>query len=155
MANYHGKLIVGGYFTSAGGAPANYIASWDGNVWSPLGTGVDRYVHALAVYQGTLLAGGEFTTAGNKASAYLAEWTRPEDCCVCPTLGNVDESDDCLVTMGDLTVLIDHLFVTLTPLVCPLSGNVDLSTDELVTMSDLTVMIDHLYITLTPLPVCP
>jgi hypothetical protein len=57
--------------------------------------------------------------------------------------------------MGDLTVMIDNLFITLTPLICPEAGNVDLSTDGLVTMGDLTVMIDNLFITLTPLPPCP
>jgi hypothetical protein len=76
-------------------------------------------------------------------------------CCVCPTLGNIDESADCLITMGDLTVLIDNLFITLTPLSCPQDGNVDLSPDLLVTMSDLTVLIDNLFITLAPLPACP
>ncbi len=41
-------------------------------------------------------------------------------CCSCRRLGNVDRSRDCLVTMSDLTVLIDHLFITLTPLpACP------------------------------------
>jgi hypothetical protein len=39
-------------------------------------------------------------------------------CCTFPTLGNVDGSLDSLVTMGDLTVLIDHLFITLAPLSC-------------------------------------
>jgi hypothetical protein len=76
-------------------------------------------------------------------------------CCVCPTVGNVDESADCLVTMSDLTVLIDNLFITLTPLVCPEAGNVDQSPDGLITMSDLTVLIDNLFITLAPLPPCP
>jgi hypothetical protein len=76
-------------------------------------------------------------------------------CCTAFGMGNVDQSTDGLVTMGDLTVMIDHLFITLTPLACPEAGNVDLSTDELVTMSDLTVMIDNLFITLTPLPPCP
>lgn len=77
----------------------------------------------------------------------------PPHCC--ETMGNIDRSTDNLVTMGDLTVLIDHLFITLTPLDCLEEGNVDLSTDGLVTMGDLTVMIDHLFITLTPLPACP
>ena len=77
------------------------------------------------------------------------------DCCTCPTLGNVDGSVDCLVTMGDLTVLIDHLFISLTPLLCNQDGNVDLSEDCLVTMGDLTVLIDHLFISLIELPLCP
>jgi len=77
------------------------------------------------------------------------------DACCCLFIGNIDRSPDGLVTMGDLTVLIDHLFITLTLLPCPEEGNVDLSTDGLVTMGDLTVLIDHLFITLTPLPPCP
>jgi len=76
-------------------------------------------------------------------------------CCVDPTRGNLDGSPDGLVGMGDLTVLIDHLFITLTPLLCPEAGNLDLSLDNLVGMGDLTVMIDHLFITLNPLPACP
>jgi hypothetical protein len=76
-------------------------------------------------------------------------------CCIGPTTGNLDMSPDMLVTMGDLTVLIDHLFITLTPLACPDAGNMDLSSDGLVTMGDLTVLIDHLFITLTPLSPCP
>jgi hypothetical protein len=76
-------------------------------------------------------------------------------CCVCPTRGNVDNSTDCLVTMSDPTVLIDHLFISLTPLVCPEAANVDASADGLITMGDMTVLIDHLFITLAPLPPCP
>jgi hypothetical protein len=76
-------------------------------------------------------------------------------CCVGPSVGNVDGSTDNLITMSDLTVLIDHLFISLAPLTCVDAGNVDLSPDELVTMSDLTVLIDHLFISLAPLPACP
>ncbi len=76
-------------------------------------------------------------------------------CCSGPSVGNTDGSADNLVTMGDLTVLIDHLFITLTPLLCDVEGNVDLSPDGLVTMGDLTVLIDHLFISLDPLPACP
>jgi hypothetical protein len=78
----------------------------------------------------------------------------PFGCCI-ERVGNIDGSEDNLVTMADLTVLIDHLFISLAPLVCFDAGNVDMSADGLVTMSDLTVLIDHLFITLTPLPECP
>jgi hypothetical protein len=77
------------------------------------------------------------------------------DACCIGERGNVDGSSDNLVTMGDLTVMIDHLFITLTPLACSDEGNVDLSPDGLITMGDLTVMIDHLFISLAPLPPCP
>jgi hypothetical protein len=73
----------------------------------------------------------------------------------CEQMGNVNRSADMLVTMDDLTVMIDYLFITLTPLTCPVEGNVNLSADGLVTMDDLTIMIDYLFITLTPLPACP
>jgi Zn-dependent metalloprotease len=78
-----------------------------------------------------------------------------ESCCTPPTVGNVDNSEDGLVGMGDLTVLIDNLFITLAPLGCSDEGNLDGSEDGLVTMGDLTVMIDHLFITLAPLSSCP
>ena len=55
---YDGKLIAGGYFTTAGGVEANGIAAWDGASWSPLGSLVNNYVRALTVYNGKLIAGG-------------------------------------------------------------------------------------------------
>ncbi len=76
-------------------------------------------------------------------------------CCTGMSVGNVDGSADDLVTMSDLTVLIDHLFIGLTPLECTGEGNIDMSPDGLVTMGDLTVLIDHLFISLDPLPSCP
>jgi hypothetical protein len=71
-------------------------------------------------------------------------------CCTGPSRGNYDGSADNLVTMGDLTVLIDHLFISFNPLDCLDEGNVDLSPDGLVTMGDLTVLIDHLFISFNP-----
>jgi hypothetical protein len=76
-------------------------------------------------------------------------------CCIGPSVGNLDGSSDDLVTLGDLTVMIDILFITVRPAPCQAVANVDLSADGLVTMGDLTVMIDNLFISLTPLPACP
>jgi hypothetical protein len=88
---------------------------------------------------------------GNNVSVLLAEGS----CCACATLGNLDNSAECLVTMGDLTVRIDHLFISPGPLACPDDGNLDLSANNLITLGDLTVLIDHLFILLNPLPACP
>ena len=33
-------LYAGGYFTTAGGTSANYIAQWNGSSWSALGSGM-------------------------------------------------------------------------------------------------------------------
>jgi len=74
LAVYDNKLIAGGYFTTAGGMSANYIASWDGSSWSPLGSGMDYTVYALAVYDNKLIAGGGFTTAGGVSANFIASW---------------------------------------------------------------------------------
>ena len=42
-------VYVGGYFTEAGGVPANNIAKWDGDNWSALGPGVNGGVTAIAI----------------------------------------------------------------------------------------------------------
>jgi hypothetical protein len=74
-------LYAGGYFTTAGGSAANYIAQWNGSSWSALGSGMNRWngtnsapVNALAVSGSTLYAGGYFTTAGGSAANNIAQW---------------------------------------------------------------------------------
>jgi len=53
---------------------ANYIASWDGSSWSPLESGMNSTVDALAVYDGKLIAGGSFTNAGGVGTEFIASW---------------------------------------------------------------------------------
>jgi hypothetical protein len=63
---YDGKLIAGGYFTTAGGVQANFIASWDGADWSALGSGMGDLpcsVVADAGRDSTVECGGWPTTA--------------------------------------------------------------------------------------------
>ena len=75
-------LYAGGGFTSIGGVAANRIARWDGTSWTPLGSGLDGAVRALAVYDPddtgplptVLVVGGEFTNAGGTGAAYVASW---------------------------------------------------------------------------------
>ncbi|MEI8044775.1 MAG: Ig-like domain repeat protein, partial [Verrucomicrobiota bacterium] len=70
-----GNLYVGGLFTSAGGVSATNIAKWNGSVWSPLGSGINSTVTALAISGTNLYAGGEFTSAGGVANTkYIAKW---------------------------------------------------------------------------------
>jgi hypothetical protein len=73
LAVYQGKLIAGGFFTSAGGVPARNIAAWDGISWSALGDGVDLRVNALAVYDGKLIVGGGATSFYFNQD-FLASW---------------------------------------------------------------------------------
>ncbi|TVS08659.1 MAG: hypothetical protein EA423_01075, partial [Phycisphaerales bacterium] len=72
-------LYAGGWFTGAGGNPANRIARWDGTAWSALGEGVSGGgINALTVFDdGTgpaLYAGGTFTEAGGRPASRIARW---------------------------------------------------------------------------------
>ena len=50
---FNGRLVAGGWFTTAGGVSANRIAQWSGTAWSALGTGTTgggSWVYALTVW---------------------------------------------------------------------------------------------------------
>jgi hypothetical protein len=62
----------------AGDSAANHIAKWDGNRWSPLGSGViGAEVDAIATTGREVYVGGLLLTAGGKPSSYLALWHEP------------------------------------------------------------------------------
>jgi trimeric autotransporter adhesin len=73
-------LYAAGFFSTAGSTSASRIAKWDGTGWSPLDTGMDGAVYALAVYDNpfiggpALYAGGSFTTAGGVPASRIAKW---------------------------------------------------------------------------------
>ena len=72
-----GTLYAGGYFSEAGGVAVNQIAQWDGEAWSPLGTGVDTvggYVMAMLAVDGKLYVGGEFDSIGGVPANNIAAW---------------------------------------------------------------------------------
>ncbi|MBD3258787.1 hypothetical protein GF377_10165 [candidate division GN15 bacterium] len=86
-------------------------------------------------------------------SAY-GECTVIEPSCCVGTTGNVDmdPSDD--VSINDLTVMVDHLFVSLAPLDCPEEANTDGEGGTTITIGDLTALVDHLFISLDPPAPC-
>lgn len=58
---------------------ANYVARWDGSVWTPLGQGLNDDVLALAFHNGVLYAGGRFTASGAGAPMTgIAAWNGAE-----------------------------------------------------------------------------
>ena len=71
-------LFAGGGLTTAGGNTATHVATWDGTVWSTLGTGTNGDVWRLALYDDGLgeqvYAGGSFSVAGNVNAGYIAKW---------------------------------------------------------------------------------
>ncbi|MEX2219510.1 MAG: COX15/CtaA family protein [Phycisphaerales bacterium] len=80
-------IFATGDFTTAGGAPANRIARWDGSVWSTLGSGLVSANPAfgaglgLTVQPGgALVAVGGFFQAGGVTSAGVATWACTASC---------------------------------------------------------------------------
>jgi hypothetical protein len=69
--------------------------------------------------------------------------------------GNANCSEDGLVTLADITTLIDHVYLTKEELCCPENGNTNGSLDGLVTLADITGLIDHVYLTKSPTAPCP
>jgi hypothetical protein len=67
-------LYAGGWFTTAGGTAAKYIAKWNGSSWSALGSGVDNLVYALAVSGSNVYVGGSVGTAGGIPVNCIAKW---------------------------------------------------------------------------------
>jgi len=68
---------------------------------------------------------------------------------------NCDVVSDQSVDVGDLTNLIDHLFINFSPLCCDVEADVAVPSDGGVDVGDLTALIDHLFINFPPLPTCP
>jgi hypothetical protein len=79
------ELVIGGSFTTAGGAPARIVARWNGTSWAPFGSGpgfgTNSVVTALIVFDdrggsGTALyAGGQFAgTVSNVARWNGTDW---------------------------------------------------------------------------------
>ncbi|MBU0985206.1 MAG: lamin tail domain-containing protein, partial [candidate division Zixibacteria bacterium] len=90
----------------------------------------------------------------------------PDSCCI-GSVGNVvldigtncDNITDQSVDVGDLTNLIDYLFINFTPICCPDEADVAPAifgepADGMVDVGDLTALIDHLFINFPVLPAC-
>ena len=73
------SLYVGGYFTMAGGQPANRVARWDGTSWHAVGGGIESgVVHTLCSFDDgsgpKLYAGGGFGYIGGIYVDRIAAW---------------------------------------------------------------------------------
>lgn len=72
-------------------------------------------------------------------------------CCEPPTVGNINCAG--IIDIGDVTVMIQNLFITLANPCCLEEADIDMS--GVVDIGDLTSLIASLFITLLPLPACP
>lgn len=73
-------------------------------------------------------------------------------CCV-GTRGNIDNDSGDNVDIGDLITLVDHLFITFTPVACEEESDVDGQPG--IDIGDAIFLVDHLFITFTPMSDCP
>ena len=135
-----------GDFTIVGGMSANYIASWNGSSWSPLGSGMNGPVDALMVYNDNLLVGGEFTSAGGKVSTYIAQWTPAFDF-ICGDL-----NDDDALNIIDIIFLINYRYKDGSAPIPQASA--DVNNDELLNILDIVYLINYKYKE-GPEPNCP
>ncbi|UCC45606.1 MAG: VCBS repeat-containing protein [Candidatus Zixiibacteriota bacterium] len=76
-------------------------------------------------------------------------------CCCVDITGNTDDDPDGVVDIGDLTTLIDYLFISFEPIGCPAEGNADGDPDQVVDIGDLTSIIDYLFISFEAPAPCP
>ena len=71
-------LYAGGYFTSAGGKPAECVAYWDGNEWESLGMGVGlnptNMVISIVACLGNIFIAGTFTEDKGSNITGVAQW---------------------------------------------------------------------------------
>ncbi|UCC43360.1 MAG: SMP-30/gluconolactonase/LRE family protein [Candidatus Zixiibacteriota bacterium] len=111
---------------------------------------------SLAQYAGLVQIGFRFTSdaSGTDEGWYIDDVTveiDPAICCEGMT-GNVDYDPDDLVDIGDLTRLIDFLFISFEAPACAEEANID--GEGAVDIGDLTKLIDFLFISFTPPAEC-
>ena len=77
MIVYKNELYVGGGF-SIGSSPFssiyNFIARWNGSIWSSVGSGFNNIVCSMAVYKDNLYVGGFMDFAGSTVVNQIAKW---------------------------------------------------------------------------------
>jgi len=84
---------------------------------------------------------------------FVFQVTTQASCCA-GLSGNIDGDPEETVDLGDLTALIDYLFISFTAPECMEEANVDGDLSGTVDLGDLTALIDHLFISFTPPAAC-
>ncbi len=98
MAEFQGKLYVGGNFQFAGDVPVNFIGAWDGASWSALGIGTSFSVAAIEQFQNELYVGGFFNDAGLVPNTrFIAKWDGTQ----WKSLGNVALTSSFVVALRE------------------------------------------------------
>ncbi|MBX3379995.1 MAG: hypothetical protein KF805_07855 [Phycisphaeraceae bacterium] len=80
LIEHNGVLFAAGPFTSAAGASANSVATWDGVKWNAVGTGIRNpqngstfAIRTIAKFGASVIVGGTFTSDA-PVSCSIAQW---------------------------------------------------------------------------------
>jgi hypothetical protein len=88
---------------------------------------------------------------------YISVVCVPDDCCGLFTggyTGNTNFDSDGLITLGDITMLVNHVFISKQPLYCHAAGNANGDPEGNVTLSDITRLVDRVFISKGPTAMC-
>ncbi len=116
--------------------------------------GIDSfpYIDTMYVDSSGAVVGSILVESGNICTPLR------EPCCglyTGGTVGNCNCSEDGAITLSDIVLLIDRVYVSRMPLRCEDNGNANGDTEGRLTLSDLTALIDHVYVSRQKLPDCP
>jgi photosystem II stability/assembly factor-like uncharacterized protein len=121
-----------------------------GETWLPVGSGLPAYISAIECSENEMLAGVD-----NRGVWKLSLG----DCCS-GIVGDANYNGGYEPTIGDVSTLIDMLFISRNPVECLAEADVNQSGNTTPTINDITIgdvstLIDHLFISGTPLAECP
>jgi hypothetical protein len=116
--------------------------------------GQNYWVVVTAFDHGTLLSTAPIDESSiQDGVVFVSPAAGPGYCCV-GLAGDIDNDPNHVVDIGDLTRLIDYLYISRDPLACPGEGNLDGSPDGVVDIGDLTRLIGFLYLNAISPEVC-
>ncbi len=122
--------------------------------WQVISAGGNRGTSTNYVLNATVGQTAAGLSASTSYKVNAGYWQNFGSGCCIATVGNVDCSPLDAVDIGDLTSLINNLFITFAPLCCASEANCDGDPGNNVDIGDLTALINNLFITFAPLPSC-
>ncbi|MFN8472230.1 MAG: hypothetical protein U0822_08580 [Anaerolineae bacterium] len=105
----NGAIYAGGAFPVAGSITVNYVARWDGSMWSPMGSGLNGTILAMAIDgHGNVYVGGSFSSPG----ANIAMWNGSSWTSLGSGLTGLGASVNALAVDGQGNVYVGGTFTT-------------------------------------------
>ncbi len=149
---YWNEMGIAGYRSRAGVRDFHMITTYKYNTSLSNTDTLTCWTVMTSVRNGTLT---DLAANVAAAKAWFFANLRPGcgSCCV-GSVGNIDGDITDGVDVGDLTKLINNLFITFEAIACPAEANCDGDPLNSVDVGDLTALINNLFITFAPLPAC-